>query len=188
MGTKAKTSRRTLLQVGLQAGGTGAAALLAGASPSAAAPADSPQIYTRIGVKPFINLTATYTINGGALMLPEVRAAMDEASHWPVNIDELMEKVGERLAEWMGAEAAIVTSGSAGALTHAAAACVAGGDPEKMKQLPILTGMKTDVIMPKQSRNDYDHAVRTVGARIVQVDTPHEFEQALGERTAMILV
>src|SRR5947207_2996825 len=184
MGTKVKTSRRFLLQ----AGGTGAAALLTGASRSSAAPANSPEIYTRIGVKPFINLTATFTINGGALMLPEVRAAMDEASRWPVNIDELMEKVGERLAEWMGTEAAIVTSGSAAALTHATAACVAGGDPEKMKQLPILTGMKTDVIMPKQSRNDYDHAVRTVGARIVEVNTAHEFQEALGDGTAMMSV
>jgi D-glucosaminate-6-phosphate ammonia-lyase len=149
---------------------------------------DSPRIYTRLGVKPFINLTATYTINGGALMLPEVREAMDEASRWPVNIDELMEKAGQRLAEWMGAESAIVTSGAAAALTHATAACIAGADPEKMKQLPILTGLKTDVIMLRQSRNDYDHAFRTAGARIVEVDTPHEFEQALSERTAMIAV
>ena len=184
MGTKAKPSRRVVLQ----AGGTGAATLLSGPSSVAMPTADSPRVYTRIGVKPFINLTATYTINGGALMLPEVREAMDEASRWSVNIDELMEKAGAQIAEWMGAEAAIVTSGAAGALTHATAACVAGGDPERMKQLPILTGLKTDVIMPKQSRNDYDHAIRTVGVRIVEVDTPHEFEQALGERTAMIAV
>src|SRR6266540_3421221 len=110
MGTKAKPSRRRMV---LQAGGTGAAALI-GAPLSVAIPtADSPRIYTRIGVKPFINLTATYTINGGALMLPEVREAMDEASRWPVNIDELMEKAGAQIAEWMGAEAAIVTSGAA---------------------------------------------------------------------------
>ncbi|HTM48038.1 MAG TPA: aminotransferase class V-fold PLP-dependent enzyme [Bryobacteraceae bacterium] len=185
MGNKVRPSRRALLH----AGGAGAAALLGGTPPLAAAPEpDSPRIYSRIGVKPFINLTATYTINGGALMLPEVREAMDEASRWSVNIDELMEKAGARIAEWLGAEAAIVTSGSAAALTHATAACIAGGDPERMKQLPILTGLKTDVIMPKQSRNDYDHAFRTVGARIVQVDTPHEFQEALNERTAMIAV
>src|SRR5437867_1025134 len=164
MGTKAKPSRRVLLQ----AGGAGAAALLGGSSAAMPA-AGSPQIYTSIGVKPFINLTATFTINGGALMLPEVREAMDEASRWSVNLDELMEKAGQRLAEWMGSEAAIITSGAAGALTHATAACVAGADPEKMKQLPILTGLKSDVIMPRQSRNEYDHAIRTVGVRIVEV-------------------
>jgi L-seryl-tRNA(Ser) seleniumtransferase len=185
MGLKSKPTRRDLLQ----AGGTGAAALLASpASGVAATLPDSPQIYTRIGVKPFINLTATFTINGGALMLPEVREAMDAASHWSVNLDELMEKAGARLAEWMGSEAAIVTSGAAGALTHATAACVAGGDPEKMKQLPNVAGLKSEVIMPRQSRNDYDHAYRTVGARIVEVDTPQDLQSALGERTAMIAV
>jgi L-seryl-tRNA(Ser) seleniumtransferase len=185
MGLKSKPTRRDLLQ----AGSTGAAALLASpASALAAPPPDSPQIYTRIGVKPFINLTATYTINGGALMLPEVREAMDAASHWSVNLDELMDKAGAHIAEWMGSEAAIVTSGTAGALTHATAACVAGGDPEKMKQLPNVAGLKSEVIMPRQSRNDYDHAYRTVGARIVEVDTPMDFQSALSERTAMIAV
>ena len=37
------------------------------------AAAKGPQIYTRIGVRPFINLTGTLTINGGALERPEVR-------------------------------------------------------------------------------------------------------------------
>ena len=58
---------------------------------------------------------------------------------------------------------------------------VAGGDPEKMKQLPNVAGLKSEVIMPRQSRNDYDHAYRTVGARIVEVDTPQDLQSALGE-------
>ena len=67
MGTKARPSRRALLQ----AGGTGAAALLGAPIVRRDADFRYPRIYTRIGVKPFINLTATYTINGGALMLPK---------------------------------------------------------------------------------------------------------------------
>src|SRR5260370_7009365 len=99
MGLKSKPSRRSLLR----AGGTGAAALLGSPSPTPAATLfDTPQVYTRIGVKPFINLTATYTINGGALMLPEVREAMDAASRWSVNLDELMENPASRLAHWFG--------------------------------------------------------------------------------------
>jgi L-seryl-tRNA(Ser) seleniumtransferase len=57
-----------------------------------------------------------------------------------------------------------------------------------MKQLPNVTGLKSEVIMPRQSRNDYDHAYRTVGARIVEVDSPQDFQSALSERTAMIAV
>jgi L-seryl-tRNA(Ser) seleniumtransferase len=164
----------------------GAALGLAGL-PAAAAPM-APEVYTRIGAEPFINLTATYTINGGALTLPEVKRAMEEASHYPVNLDELMEKVGARLAHLLGAPAAMVSSGCAAAMAHATAACITGGDPEKMQQLPRLDGLKDEVIMPKQSRNVYDHAFRMSGARIVEIDTREDFERALGARTAAIAV
>src|SRR5260370_40019066 len=151
MGLKSKPPRRDLLQAGRR----GAAALLASpASAVAAPPSDSPQIYTRIGVKPFINLTATYTINGGALMLPEVREAMDAASHWSVNLDELMEKAGARIAERRGSDDAVATPGAGGALTHPADDCVAEGAPDQTTQLPNGAGLKGEVIMPRQTRPD----------------------------------
>src|SRR5881296_2588720 len=152
-----------------------AAAAAAGLAPAraarAAATSNAPDVYTRVGVRPFINLTATYTINGGTLTLPEVKRAMEEASYHSVNLDELMEKVGARIAELLGAEAAIVTSGAAAALSHATAAAVAGGDPEAMAQLPDLTGLRDEVVMARASRNQYDHAIRAVGVRIVEFNT-----------------
>jgi L-seryl-tRNA(Ser) seleniumtransferase len=185
------TSKRLLADLSrrevFQAGGMATAWSLLGSSPSPAK-ADGGNIYTRIGVRPFINLTATYTINGGALSRPEVKQAMEEASHYPVNLDELMEKVGEQLAKLLGCEWGIVTSGCAAALVHATVACVAGSDPEKMLQLPNLQGLKDEVIMPKQSRNVYDHAIRHVGLKIVEVGSREEFHAALTDRTALIAV
>ena len=175
-------SRRAVLQ----AGGVAAGAVLG--QPGSAAPRAGENVFTRLGVRPLINMTATYTINGGAPMLPEVRQAMEEAAEYAVNLDELMEKAGERIAALLGAEACMVSSGCAAALVHATAACMAGGDPEKMKQLPDSRGLRDEVIMPKQSRNDYDHAFRAPGARIVEVDTLEEFHAALGIRTAMVAV
>ena len=145
-------------------------------------------LYTRIGVRPFINLTATYTINGGLLTLPRVKQAVEEASHYSVNIDELMEKVGERLSRLLGCETAIVTSGCSAALTLATAACMTGGDPEKIAQLPSLARLKSEVIMPVQSRTVYDHSIRAVGARIINVDTREQLDAALSDQTAMIAV
>jgi uncharacterized pyridoxal phosphate-dependent enzyme len=147
-----------------------------------------PEVYTRIGVRPFINLTGTLTINGGALTLPEVREASGRAAAHAVDLDELMEKVGARIAELLGSEGAIVTSGAAAALTHATAACVAGADPELIQQLPDLTGLKDEVIIPKESRNVYDHAFRTLGIRMVEVDSLESFHAALGHRTALVAV
>src|SRR5579863_7414719 len=57
-------------------------------------PAAADTVYTRIGVRPFINLTAAYTIHSGLQTLPSVKRAMEEASYHSVNMDELMEKVG----------------------------------------------------------------------------------------------
>lgn len=155
---------------------------------SAAATEDGAAVYTRIGVRPFINLTATITTSGGTLTLPEVKKAMEEASYYSVNLDELMTRAGERIAALLQAESAIVTSGAAAALTLATAACVAGADPERFKQLPDVTGLKNEVIMPKQSRNAYDHAIRAAGVQIVEIDSKEEFYAALGRRTAMIAV
>jgi len=179
--SKSRISRRTLFQ---SAGTTAAAGLL----PAAAAPSTASNVYTRLGVTPFINMTATFTINGGAPMLPEVKQAMDDASNWAVNLDELMDKAGARVAELLGAESAIITGGCAAALCHGTAACIAGGDPEKMKRLPDSSGMRNEVLIAKQSRNDYDHAYRTGGGRMVEYDTKEEFFAALGHRTAMVVV
>ena len=40
-----------------------------------------PRVYQSIGVEPVINCRGTFTIIGGSVELPEVRAAMDAASH-----------------------------------------------------------------------------------------------------------
>ncbi len=173
----------------LCAGGIGAAGLAAESGISAApAGAAGPEVYTRIGVQPFINCTATYTINGGSAMLPEVIATIEQASHYHVNLDELMEKVGDRLAQLLQVEWGIVTAGAAASLVHATAGCLAGTDPEKMQRLPNLEGLKSEVIIPRESRNPYDHAVRTLGVKVIEVNSTDEVRAALSPRTAMIEV
>lgn len=147
-----------------------------------------PTLYESIGVKPIVNCRGTFTIITGSQTLPEVKRAMDEASRHYVHLDELMDAVGKRLAELTKAEWGIVTAGCAAALTHATAACIAGADPEKMQQLPDLTGLRSEVIMPRHSRNVYDHAARMTGVSIVDVDTPEELERAFNARTAMVMI
>src|SRR6202043_2612228 len=124
-----RISRRHLFQ----SGGLVAAGIARPESIGAApASGPNPDVYTRIGVRPFINCTATLTINGGSLMLPEVIQAMEQASHFHVRLDELMERAGDRLAELLQVPWGIVTAGTAAALTHATAGVLAGTDPEKI--------------------------------------------------------
>jgi uncharacterized pyridoxal phosphate-dependent enzyme len=146
-------------------------------------------IYRSIGVRPLINARGTFTIISGSLMLPEVRGAIDAAAQHHVHLDELMAAVGARLAELTKAEWGMVSSGCAAALTHATAACVAGGNPDLHVRIPNLTAFpKDEVIIPKHSRNVYDAAVRAVGVRIVEVGTAEELDAAFGPRTAMVYI
>ena len=182
-------SRRDLFRTSGAAATAGLLSWLPDTAVAAQAPSDaSPDVYTRLGVEPFINCTATLTINGGSRLLPEVVEAVERASHYHVDLDELMEAASKRIAELVGVEWAMVSSGAASALTHATAACVAGTDPELMQQLPDVRGLKDEVVMPRTSRNSYDQAIRSVGVRIVEVDSIAETAAAITDRTAMVAV
>jgi L-seryl-tRNA(Ser) seleniumtransferase len=149
----------------------------------------SNDVYESVGVRPLINARGTFTIISGSLMLPEVRAAMDAASRHHVHLDELMSAIGARLAELTKAEWGMVSCGCAAALTHATAACLAGGNPDLHVRIPNLQGFPRDeVIIPSHSRNVYDAAVRATGVRVVEVSTGEELEAAFGPRTAMVYI
>jgi L-seryl-tRNA(Ser) seleniumtransferase len=142
--------------------------------------------YEELGVRPFINCVGTLSVYSGFVIPPEVREMMDYASQYCVPIVELQEAVGKRIAEIMGAEAAMVTTGASGAMHAGTAACVAGDDPELIDRLPDTSGMKNEVVVLKTHRIDYDHAVRAIGVKMVEVENLREMAAAVNERTAMI--
>ncbi len=133
-------------------------------------------MYRSIGVRPVINSRGTFTIITGSETLPEVKKAMDEASRGYVQMDELMDGVGKRLAEISGAEWGIVSAGCCAGVTNCTLASIAGTNPERMQRIPDLTGLKNEVVIPSYSRNVYDHAVRMTGVKIVEVKDPSELE------------
>src|SRR5262245_4877096 len=140
-----------------------------------------------LGVRPFINAAGTYTAMTASLMPPEVMDAINYASKHYVMLDELHDKVGERLATLLKCEAAMVTSGAASALTLATAGVLTGTDRKKILDLPNLAAMKSEVIIQKSHRFGYDHAVRNTGVRLVEVETREDLERAVNDRTAMML-
>jgi L-seryl-tRNA(Ser) seleniumtransferase len=142
-------------------------------------------VYTQLGVKTVINCRGTWTYLSGSLEFPEVRRAQLEASQYFVNMFDLQRAVGRRLSELTGAESGIVTSGSAGAMSAATAACMAGSDDKYIWQLPDTTGLKHEVIMVG-GRSAFDSAIRLVGAKLVLVYSSEELVNATNENTAMI--
>jgi uncharacterized pyridoxal phosphate-dependent enzyme len=159
-----------------------------GAAAAAAAPAKDGRDYFReLGVRPFINAAGTYTAMTSSLMPREVMDAINYASEHYVMLDELHDRVGERLASLLHCPAAMVTSGAASALTLGTAAVLTGADRQKIVDLPNLAGMKSEVIVQKSHRFGYDHAVRNCGVTLVEVESREELERAVTDKTAMML-
>lgn len=169
------TTRRLLLQ---------AAAMLPFSKARAAR--NSSGVYAQLGIRPVINMAGTQTIYGASKIREELHAAMAEASRDYVVLAELQEKVGERLARLTNCESAMVTTGAAGAIALGTCACLTGEDNAKVRRLPDLTGMKSEVIIQKLHRNGYDHAVRATGVRIIEIETLEQLQGACGSQTAMM--
>ena len=113
-------------------------------------------VYERLGVRPVINARGMNTMAGGSLMPRPVLEAMAEAATAFVDLAELNARAGERIAALIGVEAAHVTSGAAGGLLLAAAACLAGTDPDRIRQLPDTTGMANEIVIQTCQRFQYD--------------------------------
>ena len=154
-------------------------------------------IYDELGIKKVINGAATLTRLGGSLMPPVALAAMADAAQHFVDIDELQQKVGAKIAAWTQNEAAYVSCGAAAGLALSTAACLTGLDPEKCAQLPYTDGrtggvrMKNEVVLHKCGRVVYDFAIRQVGGKLVEIGTedgatPDEMVQALNDKTIAI--
>ena len=143
--------------------------------------------FKELGVRTFINAAGTYTALTASLPHPEVIKAINYAALQFVKLEDLQDKVGERIAELLKCEAAMVTAGAASAITLGTAAILTGGDPEKADRIPgDLTGMKSEVITQKSHRVGYDHAMRNCGVKVIEVETKKELEAAINERTAMM--
>ena len=142
--------------------------------------------FKELGIRTFINAAGTYTSMTGSLMPKEVIDAINYGSLEYVNLDELQDKVGERIAELLNCEYATVSSGCFGAMSIAMAGVMSGKDPKKIKQLPDTTGLRNEVILQESHTIGYAQALTNVGAKLVKVKTAEELENAINEKTAML--
>ncbi len=142
--------------------------------------------FKELGVRTFINAQGTFTSLSGSLMHPQVMDAINYTSTQYVEIEELQEKVGQRLADLCRCEHAMVTAGAASALTLGTAACITGKDQDKIREIPNLPGPKPEVILQRTHRFGYDHAIRNCGVDLVEVETREELENAINERTVCL--
>jgi L-seryl-tRNA(Ser) seleniumtransferase len=177
-----RMTRRGVLKTGAGLALGGALGSGAGAAPAAA----GPNVYEALGVKHVINATGTVTVLGGSLMPPEVVAAWVSASRHFVSLTDLQDKVGERIAKLIGVEAALVTTGAAGALLLGTAAAVTRGDAKLVKRLPDTAGTRNEVLIQQAHHSCYDNQLTDVGVKLIDVQTAADVRRAAGERTALM--
>jgi uncharacterized pyridoxal phosphate-dependent enzyme len=151
-----------------------------------AAPPAKRDLFKELGVRTFINAAGTLTYMTGCLMHDYVMEAINNSSQEFCLLDELQDKVGERIATMVHSEAATVTAGCYSAMVLGLAGVLTGMDQKKVEQLPFLAGMKSEVIVQKSHNVGYVHALTNTGVSIVPVETREDAENAINEKTAMM--
>lgn len=145
--------------------------------------------YQELGVATVINAQGTMTMLGGSLIRPEVETIMAQATKHFVSIPGLEVAAGKRIAQMLKLPqgySALVTSGAAAAIQSGLAGILTGDNESLIKQLPDLTGMKSEVIIQKSHRNAFDHQLRATGVKLIEIETRDQLRRAVSERTAMM--
>src|SRR6266566_862338 len=145
--------------------------------------------YEELGVTTVINCEGTMTMLGGSVLRPELEAVMAMAGRHFVSIPELEVAAGNKIAEMLKLPegyTALVTSGAAAAMQSGLAGILAGNNEAYIKQLPDLTGLKSEVIIQKSHRNPFDHQLRSTGVKLIEIETRDDLQKAVNDRTAMM--
>jgi uncharacterized pyridoxal phosphate-dependent enzyme len=143
-------------------------------------------LFKELGLKTFINASCVCTRLTASLMPPQVTQAITQGAEEFVLLDDVLDKVGEKIAEICHAEAATVSAGCWSALVQGLAGVMTGMDRKKVMQLPNVEGMKSEVILQKSHANGYHQALTNTGAKLIIVETLAEAEAAINEKTAML--
>jgi uncharacterized pyridoxal phosphate-dependent enzyme len=145
--------------------------------------------YEELGVTTVINCEGTMTVLGGSILRPELEAVMAMAGKHFVSIPDLEVAAGKRVTEMLKLPegyGALVTSGAAAAIQSGLAGILTGDNEALIRQLPDLTGMRSEVIIQKTHRNPFDHQLRSTGVRLVEIETREQLRRVVSDRTAMM--
>ena len=145
--------------------------------------------YEELGIPTVINCEGTMTMLGGSLPHPQLEAVMFLAGKHFVSIPDLEVAAGNRIAQMLKLPegyTALVTSGAAAAIQSGLAGILTGDNEALIRQIPDLTGMKSEVIIQKTHRNPFDHQLRTTGVKLVEIETREQLRRAVNDRTAMM--
>ena len=143
-------------------------------------------VYKELGVTPLVNIVGTVTVIGGSVMKPEVMELMRQGNQHFVLVNELEVAAGryiEKLCKTPPGYTGLVTGGVAAGIVVGYAGMLTEDLEPRLKVCPDLTGFpKTEVIIQKAHRNNFDHQVRQTGVTLVEVETKEQMINAINPR------
>lgn len=154
---------------------------------------DKANVFERIGVQRIINATGTQTrIGGGVRLSPRTLQAVKESREYYVDVNDLLSRSNAMVADLLGTEAALITSGAFAALVLGAASMMTGTDPKRVAQLPDPAGMRSEFLIQTHTRYSYDRCISVAGGRLVEIGdeyltTVDQIKAGIGPNTAGIL-
>src|ERR1043166_4625521 len=149
-------------------------------------PSEAVDYYEKLGVAKIINAAGPYTVFTASIMPPEVQAAVAFAANHPVRLRDLQTAAGEYVARRVQCQAALISAGAASALTLGTAACMTVGNTQAAKDVPARIGsLKNEILIQKGHRLTYEHALEMCGAKLIEVESVKDYEDAFTGRTAM---
>lgn len=153
-------------------------------------------IYESLGLKKVINASGKMTALGASAVKKEVAEYMAQAAQEYVEIDSLIDKAGEIIASYTGAEDACVTLGAAAGIAISVAACITKGNLKLIEQLPNSEGMPNEIIIQKGHSVNFGapivQMVSLGGGKPIEVGQanktePFHIEGAINDKTAALL-
>lgn len=145
-----------------------------------------------LGIRTYINAHDTITLYGASRVADNTREAMNQISRCFVDVTQVQQAAGDRIAELTHNEAAYIANCASGALQLCAAVCMARGDAFRYRALPQTHGGPDEIVVLHSQHNCYDKSVEAAGAKIVLVGDADEtlafdLEGSLSEKTAAVL-
>ncbi len=141
-------------------------------------------LYDELGVKKIINAVGTYTVIGASRMTEETLRLMCEAARWNVEIEQLQDVLGERVARMTRNEAAYLCNSCSTALYLAAAAFTAAHYGRDFNTLTPEEIGRCEAVALWGQHIPYDHAIEQLGVRLRFVGYPN-MEAALSPQAVL---
>ena len=153
-------------------------------------------VYKEIGLRRVINASGRMTALGVSTLSDDVVEWAKSGGQNYVIIDELIDRAGEVISKYTGAEDSCVTSSASAGIVLSIAGLITKGKLSLLEKLPNTEGLANEVIIQKGHAVNYGAPITTMiglaGGKAIEVGHANEsfiehIEEAINEKTVALM-